>query len=205
MSSGRFQRCSFIRWNINSAPRNLWIEGAIGGHTRNAEVLSNFNFGETIISELSNFLIVHLLFPASVDTPLFGGINPGRLPVADDFQLVFEPGNLRRIDRALAITAQSDNPAGMLSGDLFGTVRAPIEAIALPPGYGFEWKGEFGGAHEANAGLASTMPLGFGAMIVVVLLLFNAIRQPLIIFLTVPLALIGVVLAWCSRKPHWSS
>lgn len=37
------------------------------------------------------------------------------------------------------------------------------------------------------------MPLGFGAMIIVVVLLFNAVRQPLIIWLTVPLALIGVV------------
>ena len=37
------------------------------------------------------------------------------------------------------------------------------------------------------------MPYGFGAMIVVVFLLFNAIRQPVIVWLAVPLALIGVV------------
>jgi len=63
----------------------------------------------------------------------------------------------------------------------------------LPVGYTLEWKGEFGNSAEANAGLASTMPLGFGAMILVVILLFNAVRQPLIIWLTVPLALIGVI------------
>lgn len=113
--------------------------------------------------------------------------------VVDDFQLTFESGDLRRIDRALAITAQSDNAAGVLSGDLFDAVRGPIEAIELPAGYSFEWKGEYGGGLEANAGLASTMPFGFGAMIIVVLLLFNAVRQPMIIFLTVPLAIIGVV------------
>ncbi|WP_298296605.1 efflux RND transporter permease subunit [uncultured Litoreibacter sp.] len=113
--------------------------------------------------------------------------------VVDDFALVFESGNLRRIDRALAITAQADNAPDVLSGDLFEAVRAPIEAIELPPGYSFEWKGEYGNSAEANAGLAATMPLGFGAMIIVVILLFNAVRQPLIIWLTVPLALIGVV------------
>ncbi len=127
---------------------------------------------------------------------VFSQVTGGYVPitqVVDDFQLVFESGNLRRIDRALAITAQSDNAPGVLSGDLFAQVRDPIEAIDLPPGYSLEWKGEFGNSQEANAGLAATMPLGFGAMIVVVILLFNAFRQPLIIWLTVPLALIGVV------------
>ncbi len=127
---------------------------------------------------------------------VFSQITGGYIPIAqvvDDFQLVFESGNLRRIDRNLAITAQSDNAPGILSGDLFAAVKDPIEAIPLPPGYSFEWKGEFGGSAEANAGLAATMPLGFGAMILVVVLLFNAVRQPLIIWLTVPLAMIGVV------------
>ncbi len=113
--------------------------------------------------------------------------------VVDRFDLVFEEGNLRRIDRKLAITAQADNAPGVRSGDLFEEVRGPVEAIPLPPGYSMVWKGEFGSSTEANAGLASTMPLGFGAMILVVLFLFNAIRQPLIIWLTVPLALIGMI------------
>jgi len=113
--------------------------------------------------------------------------------VVDRFELVFEEANLRRVDRQLTILAQSDNAPGILSGDLFNEVRAPIEAIDLPPGYAFEWKGEFGNSAEANAGLAATMPLGIGAMILIVIFLFNAVRQPLIIWLTVPLAIIGVM------------
>ena len=111
----------------------------------------------------------------------------------DRFDVVFEAGNLRRVDRKLTITAQSDNAPDVLSGDLFDAVRGPIEAMELPPGYELEWKGEFGNSAEANEGLASTMPFGFGAMILVVIFLFNALRQPLIIWLTVPLALIGVI------------
>ena len=130
------------------------------------------------------------------DIQVFSQVAGGYIPIAqvvDRFELVYESSNLRRINRNLAITAQSDNAPGVLSGDLFEDVRTPIENIDLPAGYSLEWKGEFGNSSEANAGLASTMPLGFGAMIIVVLLLFNAIRQPLIIWLTVPLALIGVV------------
>ncbi len=127
---------------------------------------------------------------------IFSQVTGGYIPIAqvvDRFDLVFEAGNLRRIDRQLAITAQADNAPGVLSGDLFDRVRGPIEAIELPPGYSMTWKGEYGNSAEANAGLAATMPLGFGAMVLVVVLLFNAIRQPLIIWLTVPLALVGVV------------
>ncbi|MEM9204994.1 MAG: efflux RND transporter permease subunit [Pseudomonadota bacterium] len=113
--------------------------------------------------------------------------------VVTDFEIVFENSRLRRFDRALAINVQADPPPGILSGDLFLALRGDVEAIPLPPGYELEWKGEFGNSQEANEGLASTMPVGFGAMIIVVILLFNAIRQPLIIWLVVPLALIGVV------------
>ncbi|MEO0401017.1 MAG: efflux RND transporter permease subunit [Pseudomonadota bacterium] len=130
------------------------------------------------------------------DIQVYSQVIGGYIPISqvvDRFELVFEAGNLRRIDRQLAIKAQSDNAPGVLSGDLFDAVRAPIEAIELPPGYAMEWKGEFGSSAEANEGLASTMPFGFGAMILVVIFLFNAVRQPLIIWLTVPLALVGVI------------
>ncbi|MEM1079012.1 MAG: efflux RND transporter permease subunit [Pseudomonadota bacterium] len=127
---------------------------------------------------------------------VFSQVTGGYIPISqvvESFDVVFEAGNLRRVDRQLTITAQSDNPPGVLSGDLFEQVRGPIEEIPLPPGYTLSWEGEYGNSQEANAGLASTMPLGFGAMILVVILLFNAVKQPLIIWLTAPLALIGVI------------
>lgn len=130
------------------------------------------------------------------DIQIFSQTTGGYIPISqvvDRFDIVFEAGNLKRIDRALVITAQSDNAPGVLSGDLFAQVKDPIEAIKLPPGYTMKWQGEYGSSQEANAGLASTMPIGFGAMFIVVLFLFNAWRQTIIIWLAVPLALIGVI------------
>ncbi len=127
---------------------------------------------------------------------IYSQVAGGYIPISqvvDRFDLVFEPGNLRRIDRRLAITAQADNAPGVLSGELFAAVRPLVEAIELTSGYSLEWGGEYGDSQDANEGLAATMPLGFGAMIIVVIILFNAVRQPLIIWLTVPLALVGVV------------
>jgi len=101
---------------------------------------------------------------------------------------------LKREDRVWKIKAQADPVAGVLPSVVFERVRPLIEAIELPPGYALTWGGEYGDSAEANESLASTIPLGFLAMVLVVVLLFNAIRQPLVIWLVVPLSLIGVVL-----------
>jgi multidrug efflux pump subunit AcrB len=47
---------------------------------------------------------------------------------------------------------------------------------------------------DAQAGLKKNIPMGVMAMIVIVILLFNAIKQPLIIWLCVPLSIIGVTI-----------
>lgn len=130
------------------------------------------------------------------DVQIYSPISARYVPVnqvVDDFDVIFTNAHLTRIDRSLAITAQADPAPNVNAYDLFNRVRADIEAIPLPKGYTLEWRGQHGDSADANAGLASTMPMGFGAMIVVVFLLFNAVRQPIIIWLTVPLALIGVV------------
>ncbi len=102
-------------------------------------------------------------------------------------------GHLLREDRVLTIKAQSDPASGVLTADLYSRIKPKIETIELPDGYSMEWDGEFGSSAEAQASLASTIPLGFLAMVLVVVLLFNRIRQPIIIWAVVPLGLIGVV------------
>lgn len=113
--------------------------------------------------------------------------------VVDGYDFVFENGKMRRFNRALAIQTQADPAPGVDSTVLFSQIQSKIEAIPLPDTYTLTWRGEYGNSSDANAGLAATMPLGIGAMVIVVFLLFNAVRQPIIIWLTVPLALIGVV------------
>ena len=116
----------------------------------------------------------------------------------DNVRTVWRDGQMRKVDRVWTIKAQSDPYPDELTADLFGRIRGPIEAIELPPGYTFEWDGEFGSSAEANGNLATTIPLGFAAMVLVVVLLFNALRQPLVIWMVVPLAIIGVVIGLLS-------
>ena len=116
------------------------------------------------------------------------------LEVVSGFETVWQNAKLRRIDRVWTINAQADPLPGELAAELFERLRPQIEEMPLPDGYELKWGGEFGDSAEANENLASTLPLGFLAMVLVVVVLFNALKQPLVIWLIVPLALIGVVI-----------
>jgi multidrug efflux pump subunit AcrB len=76
-----------------------------------------------------------------------------------------------------------------------GTIRVKYDDI-IPlkdkPGYFISWSGEAEDSANAQAALGESIPIYFGMMILVVIFLFNAFRQPLIIWLTVPLSIIGV-------------
>ena len=60
------------------------------------------------------------------------------------------------------------------------------------PGYYLAWGGEAEDSAKAGASLAASIPVFFGLMVLIVLFLFNSIKKTLIIWLTVPLAIIGV-------------
>lgn len=112
--------------------------------------------------------------------------------VTDGFRTIWRDGLVKRVDRQWEIKAQSDPIPGELTTDLFNRIRPKIEAISLPDGYELEWGGEYGDSTESNDNLASTIPLGLLAMVITVFVLFGTVRQPVVIWLVVPLALIGV-------------
>jgi len=113
--------------------------------------------------------------------------------VVESFHTVWDNGSLKREDRIWKIKAQSDPQPDDYASDLLNRLRDDIEAIELPPGYALEWEGEYGNSQESNEDLASTIPFGLLAMVVTVFVLFGTVRQPVVIWLVVPLSLIGVV------------
>ncbi|MCF6288114.1 MAG: efflux RND transporter permease subunit [Proteobacteria bacterium] len=118
------------------------------------------------------------------------------LPIAqvtDGFRTVWRDGQVRSENRTLVIKAQSDPYPDELAGTLLNRMRADITAIELPNGYTLQWGGEEKDSAESNEDLMSTIPLGLLAMVLVVVILFGKIRQPLLIWLVVPGLFIGVV------------
>ncbi len=113
--------------------------------------------------------------------------------VVSGFETVWIDPLIHRHNRKRTITVQSDPRVGNASV-VFGRIRAKIEAIELPLGYEMEWGGEYEDSTKAQKALSANLPVTFLAMVVIVIALFNAIRQTLIIWLSVPLAIIGVTL-----------
>ncbi len=113
--------------------------------------------------------------------------------VTNGFTTIWRNGLIRSENRIFKIKAQCDPYSDELADTLLKRLRPKIEAIDLPDGYSFKWGGEYGNSKESNDDLMSTIPLGFLAMVLVVVVLFGKIKQPLVIWCEVPLAMIGVV------------
>jgi multidrug efflux pump subunit AcrB len=104
---------------------------------------------------------------------------------------ISEDALIQRRDRQRTITVQC-NPVTGVPSQLLATVRGQIEGIELPVGYSLEWGGEYENSVESQEPLAQIFPLCILGMFLVVVWLFDSFRRPLIIFMTVPLALIGI-------------
>ncbi len=111
--------------------------------------------------------------------------------VVSGFESTFEDEIIQRRNRKPTITVYAD-PDKELASNLFSRVRAQVEALELPPGYELEWGGEYEDSGNAQAGLVASLPMFILIMILITVMLFNSLKQPLIIWLTVPLSLIGV-------------
>lgn len=123
-----------------------------------------------------------------------------RIPMsqlADGQHVVDRDPIMHRRNRMPTITVMCDPAAGS-APELLQRLRPGIESVPLPLGYTLEWGGEYEKAKKANGGLVALMPACFGGMILILIALFNNIRQPLIILLTVPLAVIGVTVGLLS-------
>jgi multidrug efflux pump subunit AcrB len=98
---------------------------------------------------------------------------------------------VERRNRKRTLTVVTD-PTKESAPTLWGRLAPQVEALPFPPGYFVEWGGEYESQTDAQEALFAPIPMFVSLMVVIVIGLFNAIRQPLVIWLTVPLALIGV-------------
>ncbi|MEQ8857549.1 MAG: efflux RND transporter permease subunit [Pseudomonadales bacterium] len=123
------------------------------------------------------------------------GANIPMSQIVSAFNLTPADSTIRRRQRIRTITAQANAPPGLNVTRVFEGMRADVESIELPPGYTLEWGGEFEGNIEARELLLNKVPLTFGSMFLITVLMFGRLRQPLVIWLTVPMVVCGVVVS----------
>ncbi len=117
--------------------------------------------------------------------------------VVSSFDTRFEDESIWRLNRKRTITVHADAISGPPSV-VFNRIRSQVEGLDFPPGYELLWWGEYRDSAKGAAGITASLPFFLGAMVLIVVVLFDSLRQPLVIFLTVPLALIGVTLGLLS-------
>jgi len=113
--------------------------------------------------------------------------------VVSDFETTFEDEIIVRMNRIRAIKTLADPRVGE-APPMLARVRPLVEAIELPEGYTLEWWGEYKDSLRAQASLAATFPVFVLLMVLITVALFNSLKQTAVVWLVVPLALIGVTL-----------
>ncbi len=113
-----------------------------------------------------------------------------------DVEVAWEPAKVKRRDRLRTVVVECWVQPGTTASEVDALLVPWLEeqAAGWAPGYSFEMGGENESSGEANASIGAKLPIA--GLIIVMLLVaqFNSLRRPLIILITIPLGVIGVVI-----------
>jgi HAE1 family hydrophobic/amphiphilic exporter-1 len=101
---------------------------------------------------------------------------------------------LQRRNKFSAIKITAGNAPGFTIGKLQGEINKAVEAAQLPTGYKIEWGGDAQMMGETNKDMGSAMMLAIVLTYMLLAAILESFTQPLIILVTLPLALIGVAI-----------
>ncbi len=100
--------------------------------------------------------------------------------------------NRRNLNREVSFNA---NVYGRSAGEVTADIRRELDAIALPPGYRYEFGGSTKNMQESFGYALSALALAIIFIYMILASQFHSFLQPLALMTSLPLTLIGVVLA----------
>jgi HAE1 family hydrophobic/amphiphilic exporter-1 len=163
------------------------LEGIEAGtYKQNAR---NYDIVVKLAEEEGKDQVDGFLFPGIDGHPLLlanlGEVVEGEMPI----QITRK--DKRRINKMMAQLA-SDLPLGIAVREVS---TAMDERADLPPGYSYQFAGEYELMQEAQAGLAEAGVISVILVILTLAAILESFRQPALILVTIPLALIGTTWA----------
>lgn len=197
----RPNRTAMSRVGVTAGDVQDTVAAAIGG--RQAGVIFEGDRRFPVMIRMAESSRSDLTAVAQVPVPTAGG---GFVPLSTvaDIAVVDGPNQISRENGKRRVVVQ----ANVRDRDVAGVVadaRAAIDAqVKLPAGTYLEWGGQFENLASARDRLAIVVPICF---VVIMLLLYGAlgsVRDALIVFTGVPLALVGGVLALVLRGMPFS-
>ena len=192
-------RDALERYAVQADDLNSTVEAALAGSEVGTIIDGNRRFP----------IVVRLADPMRADLELLK-----RLPVRTDAGGLLTLGQLARIEAIEQVgTVARENTqrrAGILvnvrgrdtAGFVEEATRAIRERVRFPEGYYFEFGGQFENLVAARKRLMIVVPLALFLIFVLIFLSFGSLRQAVLIFFCVPLAVTGGILAlWLRSMP----
>ncbi|GAB3093621.1 efflux RND transporter permease subunit [Bordetella muralis] len=137
------------------------------------------------------------LDPAKLQAFTLMGRNGQRVPLDQigSLEVRFENPIIKRRDRMITITVQGDIDAALQPPDVAMQIIAEMQPLVdkLPEGYRIETGAALEEAGKANTALAAVFPAMLALMMIVIIFQVRSISAMLMVLLTAPLALVGVV------------
>ena len=191
-------RHEIARYGINVEDVQQVIRTAIGGETSGQifEDVKRFDiyvrFEEEFRKDMKSIGTLLIESPSGIEVPL---------SQLAEIKEVVGPRQITREKNQRFITIQCN----VVGRDIVSFVEEGQNVIdskvKLPPGYFVTWGGQFKLQQEANARLAVVVPITLFIIFIMLFSSFNSLKNSLLIFLNIPLALVGGIVAlWISGQ-----
>ncbi len=197
----RPNRTAMSRVGVTAGDVQDTVATAIGG--RQAGVIFEGDRRFPVVIRMAESSRSDLTAVAQVPVPTgSGGFVP--LSTVADIAVVDGPNQISRENGKRRVVVQANVRDRDVAG-VVGDARSAIDAqVKLPPGTYLEWGGQFENLASARDRLSVVVPICF---VVIMFLLYGAlgsVRDALIVFTGVPLALVGGILALVLRGMPFS-
>ena len=110
-----------------------------------------------------------------------------------DIDVVWKPPRIVRFNGMHAITVTAQLKEGYTAFDVKRKIEKQLQAMKWDAGYRYEFGGEVESSIEAQGAVSDKLPLTVMIIILLLMMQFNSVSKIVLIFVTIPLGIIGVV------------
>jgi len=138
---------------------------------------------------------VDRLSPESIEQFYVKTVDGSAVPLSNliEWDLRGQPESLLQMNQTNSITLNGALMPGQTMGDALAFLEQKANDI-LPKGYGFDYKGESRQYVQEGSALFTTFGLALAIIFLVLAAQFESIRDPIVIMVSVPLAICGALL-----------
>ncbi len=194
-------RTALSRYGISVSDVNAVIDSAIGPRT-----VTTVTDGNEQIDVTVRLADTYRSDPSRIERVLVPGPNGLQVPLSEvaSVQNVDGPVQISRENEKRRITVTA-NVRGSDLGSFVQEAQKKIQAqVHLPPGYSLEYAGDYESLKSGRARLLTVIPIALAAILGLLLIVFGRMRQALMIFTGIPLAISGGIFALAARHMQFS-